>query len=305
VSTTYVAGPEDVGARVDVVIARRAAASRAAVAAAFAAGAVTRNGVPVKRSAALDDGDVLVYAIAETAALIATPQAIPLEVPYEDDELLVVVKPWGMVTHPSLGSPDGTLANALLAHVGFLPGDAVRPGLVHRLDRDTSGLLVVAKTETALRALGKAMMARRIERTYLGLVVGVPSSPKGTLDGPIARDPQHRLRRTVLRDGKHAVTHYAVREAFANASELAFRLETGRTHQIRVHLAAFGHPIMNDPLYGRSDPRIPLPGQALHAWRLAFRHPITGEPLAFEAEPSAEYVRGRDALRGTQAPIGA
>jgi len=211
--------------------------------------------------------------------------------------LLVVDKPAGMVTHPAHGARDGTLVNALLAHVGTLPGDLVRPGLVHRLDRDTSRLLVVAKTDAALRSLGKAMMRRAIEREYLGLVVGVPEHARGTIEGAIGRDPRNRLKFAVRGDGKPAVTHYEVREALDGHSELVFTLETGRTHQIRVHLAAFGHPIVNDPLYGRREPRVDLPGQALHAWRLRLRHPFTGAPLAFEAAPPPAYVRAREALR--------
>ncbi len=194
--------------------------------------------------------------------------------------------------------------NALLAHVGSLPppsgalsnDDAVRPGLVHRLDRDTSGLIVVAKTPQALSALGKAMKARYISREYLGLVCGIPPHAAGTLDGAIGRDPKNRLRRAVLADGKPAITHYEVRERLRNACEVLFRLETGRTHQIRVHMAALGHPILNDPVYGRSDPRFDLPGQALHAWRLALRHPRTGRDMEFAVDPPSEYAFAKRAL---------
>ncbi len=156
-------------------------------------------------------------------------------------------KPAGMITHPAHGATSGTLVNALLAHVqASLPGDALRPGLVHRLDRDTSGLLVVAKREESLRKLGAAMKARRIEREYVGLVCGVPQHARGTITGAIGRDPRNRLKFAIVEDGKAALTHYEVREAFSKHAELLFRLETGRTHQIRVHLAAAGHPILND-----------------------------------------------------------
>jgi 23S rRNA pseudouridine1911/1915/1917 synthase len=242
------------------------------------------------------DGDVLEFSIAEVPVLDAGPEDIDLDILFEDDALLVVDKPAGMVTHPAHGARDGTLANALVAHADSLPGDPLRPGLVHRLDRDTSGLLVVAKTEPALRALGKAMMRRSIERVYLGLVVGIPVHRAGTIDGALGRDPHNRLRYAIRADGKPAVTHYEVREHLNGHSELQFVLETGRTHQIRVHMAAFGHPIVNDPVYGRLDARVDLPGQALHAWRLAFRHPITNEPLSFQAEPPADYVAAREAL---------
>jgi 23S rRNA pseudouridine1911/1915/1917 synthase len=244
------------------------------------------------------DGDVLEFAIAAPALLDAGPEDIALDVVYEDEALLVVDKPAGMVTHPAHGARDGTLANALVAHAGTLPGHPQRPGLVHRLDRDTSGLLVVAKTDLALRALGKAMMRRAIQRTYLGLVVGVPAHAKGTIDGALGRDPHNRLKFAIRADGKPAVTHYELRESLGAHSELTFVLETGRTHQIRVHLAAFGHPVVNDPIYGKLDARIDLPGQALHAWRLAFNHPVTNAPLAFEAAPPVDYLAARQALRG-------
>jgi len=288
---------DEAGTRCDVVVAQRSGASRSVVAAALRQGTVRLNGLVPKPSTALNAGDLLEFSLPETAGLEVHAQALPLDVRYEDDDLLVVYKPAGMVTHPARGTRDGTLVNALLAHVATLPGDPLRPGLVHRLDRDTSGLLVVAKTEATLRALGKAMMRRAIEREYLGLVSGIPEHRTGTIDGAIGRDPRNRLKFAVVADGKPAVTHYEVREALRGASELLFRLETGRTHQIRVHMAAFGHPLLNDPVYGRSDPRIELPGQALHAWRLRFRHPQGGQELAFEAEPPAAYASAREALR--------
>ncbi len=243
-------------------------------------------------------GDVLDFVIPERPPLEAQPEEIALTIVYEDDALLIVDKPAGMVTHPAHGARDGTLVNALLAHSGSLPGNPLRAGLVHRLDRDSSGLLVVAKTNAALTALGKAMMARAIGRTYLGLVVGIPAHPRGTVDGALGRDPRDRLRYAIRPDGKPAVTHYAVREPLTGASELEFTLETGRTHQIRVHMAALGYPLLNDPVYGTVDPRVDLPGQALHAWRLAFRHPETGAPVAFEAAPPPDYVAARELLRG-------
>jgi 23S rRNA pseudouridine1911/1915/1917 synthase len=158
-------------------------------------------------------------------------------------------------------------------------------------------LLVVAKTEAAMRALSTALMRREFERTYLGLVVGIPAHPRGTIDGALGRDPHNRLKYAIRADGKPAVTHYELRERLHGHSELTFVLETGRTHQIRVHLAAFGHPIVNDPVYGKIEPRVDLAGQALHAWRLAFTHPLTRELLAFEAPPPADYLAARETLR--------
>ena len=248
------------------------------------------NGASGKPSTLLEVGDVVDYAIEPPRPLGAEPEEIALDVVYEDDDLLVVDKPAGMVTHPAHGALDGTLVNALLAHAPALPGERVRAGLVHRLDRDTSGLLLVAKTDEALGTLGCAMQARYIEREYRGIVIGVPDDAKGTIRGAIGRDPRNRMKYAIRAEGKPAVTHYALREKLHGASELTFRLETGRTHQIRVHMAALDHPVVNDPIYGRSDSRLPLPGQALHAWRLRFKHPRTKQMLAFESEPPPEYL---------------
>lgn len=295
----HVVGAEEAGARCDVLVARLAGASRSAVASAIKAGAVRVNGTAVKASTPLEPGDVVVYAVATALpALEALPEALPLEIVYEDEEILVVDKPAGMTTHPARGAVGGTLVNALLAHVQGLPGEPLRAGLVHRLDRDTSGLLVVAKTSRALTTLGKALQRRYVKREYRGLVVGIPREPAGTIEGAIGRDPHDRRRFAIRADGKPAITHYALREALRHAAELTFRLETGRTHQIRVHLSALGNPIVNDPLYGRRDGRVPLPGQALHAWKLAFRHPATGNELAFEAPPPPGYLATLEQLRG-------
>jgi 23S rRNA pseudouridine1911/1915/1917 synthase len=278
-------------------VARSAGAPRSAVADAIRAGRVLRNGLSVKASTTVEAGDVIAYDVRLPAPLEALPEAIPLEIVFEDDDIVIVDKPAGMVTHPAHGSRAGTLVNALLAHVGELPGEPLRAGLVHRLDRDTSGLLLVAKTAAALRTLGKAMQKRYIEREYLGLVAGIPKAERGTIEGAIGRDPRSRMRFAVRAEGKPAVTHYALRERLIGASELTFWLETGRTHQIRVHMAAFGHPIIGDLQYGRPEPRVEIAGQALHAWKLRFRHPRTGERLEFEAPLPAHYVRARDALR--------
>jgi len=293
----HVVADAEAGARCDIAIARLSGASRGRVAQAIRAGAVRLNGALPKAAMPVAAGDVLEFTIAERPPLDAQPEAIALDIVYEDETLLVVDKPAGMVTHPAHGARDGTLVNALLAHAGSLPGVPLRAGLVHRLDRDTSGLLVVAKTDAALTALGKQMMRRAIERAYVGLVVGVPEHPRGTIEGALGRDPHNRLRHALRPDGKPAVTHYALREAFRDASELEFTLETGRTHQIRVHMSAFGHPLVNDPVYGTVDARVDLPGQTLHARRLAFRHPESGAALVFEAEAPPDYRAAREALR--------
>ena len=255
------------------------------------------NGVAAKPSAPLHEGDVVEYVVEALAPLLVEAQELPLEIVFEDDDILVIDKPAGMVTHPARGAIDGTLVNALLAHLPELPGERIRAGLIHRLDRDTSGLLVVAKTPDALGTLGRAMQAHYIQREYLALVTGEPAHAEGTIDGPIGRDPANRLRFAIQAGGRAAVTHFAVRERLHNAAELTLRLETGRTHQIRVHLAAIGHPVVNDPVYGRTNPRFALPGQALHAWRLSLKHPRTKEHLNFEVEPPPEYLAARELLR--------
>lgn len=293
----HVVTADEAGTRTDVLVATLSGASRTQAALHAKRGEVLVNGVAAKPSTPLEAGDALEFDVRERPALVAHPERIALAIVYEDDDLLVIDKPAGMVTHPAHGATSGTLVNAALAHVNEnLPGDALRPGLVHRLDRDTSGLLVVAKNDESLRKLGAAMKNRRIEREYLGLVRGVPAHPVGTIEGPIGRDPRNRLKYAIVGDGKPAITHYEVREAFAKHAELLFRLETGRTHQIRVHFAAAGYPILNDPIYGKKEPRFDLPGQALHAWRLAFRHPRTREPLSFEAPPPPAYAQARALL---------
>jgi 23S rRNA pseudouridine1911/1915/1917 synthase len=285
------------GGRIDVELTRRTGFSRSHVAAAIRAGAASVNGEIAKPSRILEPGDDVAFEIAPPAVLEVLPEAVPLDIVFEDETLLVVNKPAGMVTHPAHGATENTLVNALLAHTGALPGDPIRAGLVHRLDRDTSGLLVVAKTEDALGTLGRAMQKRYIKREYRGIVAGVPRELDGVINGAIGRDPHNRLKYAIRADGKPAVTHYVLRERFKDATELTLTLETGRTHQIRVHFAALGFPIFNDPIYGNRDPRSPLPGQALHAWRLAFKHPATKEHMTFEAPLPPAYEATLDALR--------
>ncbi|MDQ2662768.1 MAG: RluA family pseudouridine synthase [Candidatus Eremiobacteraeota bacterium] len=288
--------PDESGKRVDVIVAQLTGFSRSLVAQAVKAGAVRIDGTPVKGSHVLEEGETLEFHVRDRVPIPVEAEEIDLSIVYEDDDILVVDKAAGMVTHPAHGATSGTLVNALLGHVRNLPGASERPGLVHRLDRDTSGLLVVAKTQGALSSLGKAMKARRITREYLGLVTGIVQQPRGTVEGAIGRDPQNRLKYAITADGKPAVTHYEVREKLVGAAELLFRLETGRTHQIRVHMAAFGHPLVNDPIYGRSDSRLPLPGQALHAWRLTFNHPADGRIVEFQCDPPPEYTDAKAML---------
>ena len=236
---------------------------------------------------------------------------IPLDIVYEDADLLVIDKPAGLAVHPGAGLADGTLVNALLAHCGPLPdaGAAERPGIVHRLDKDTSGLLLAAKTPVALTRLQRMFAERRISRLYKAVARGVPAPPEGRVEGNIGRSPRNRLRMAVVVPpaGKPAATRYRVTEAFGpDACLLECRLETGRTHQIRVHMAHLGHPLLGDPLYagraGRKDGRLPVfARQALHAETLGFSHPLTGEEMMFHSPLPADMRNLLQILRSIQA----
>lgn len=230
-------------------------------------------------------GELVHVAIPPVEPPSLEPEAIPLTIVYEDADLLVVDKPAGLTVHPGAGRLTGTLVHAVLAHCPDLPGigGEHRPGIVHRLDKDTSGLLVVAKTEVTLRGLQAQIQARRVQRHYLALVHGRIARTTGTIDAPIARDPRHRTRMAIVASGRRAVTHFRVAERFAEATLLEARLETGRTHQIRVHCASLGHPIVGDQVYGRRSNPWGLRRQALHAFRLAFIHPVSGTLMTFTA----------------------
>ena len=221
-------------------------------------------------------------------------QPLPLVIMHEDDALIVIDKPAGLVVHPGHGNWDGTLANALLHHCPQLSGVA-RAGIVHRLDKDTSGLLAVAKTPTAQTDLVRQLQARTMRREYLALVHG-SIAHGGSIDAPIARHPVKRTAMAVVATGKPAVTHYAVRERFASCTLLACRLETGRTHQIRVHLAALDHPLVGDPAYGRRR-GLAFHRQALHAWRLGLVHPVTRQPVAWESPLPDDFAALLASLR--------
>ena len=250
----------------------------------------------------LHAGDRVFVTVPPPEPMEAVPEEIPLEVLYEDDHLVVVNKPPGLVVHPAAGHARGTLVNALLARIPDLAGigGKLRPGIVHRLDKDTSGLIVVAKTETALTRLQSAMKRRKIQRVYLALAWG--DLPKeGRVEAPIGRHPLHRKKMAVVEGGKPAVTHFRVLERFGRRVLLEVRLESGRTHQIRVHLAHRGTPVIGDKLYGvlhRGDP--PMDRQALHAHRLTFDHPATGQPLGFEAPPPGDFQRALEFLRSKE-----
>ena len=302
-----VAGPEAAGLRTDRFLADAIGAmSRSRVKSLMLDGAVLRDGTPL-RNPAEPVREGARFRVQRPAPTPATPlpQSIPFTILHEDADLIVLDKPAGLVVHPAPGNEDGTLVNALLAHCGDrLPGigGEKRPGIVHRLDKDTSGVMVAAKTEQALAALSAAFAARDLDRVYKALVWGVPSPRAGAVEGPIGRDPRDRKRMAVVASGKAALTHYSTAEAwFPVASLLDCRLETGRTHQIRVHLASAGHPLVGDPVYLRRVPAaaraapepvratlLDFPRQALHAAVLGFNHPRTGAKLHFQTPIPAD-----------------
>ncbi|WP_416908404.1 MAG: RluA family pseudouridine synthase [Polymorphobacter sp.] len=240
-------------------------------------------------------GEVLCLRIPPARPSDTQAQDIPLRIVHEDEALLVVDKPAGLVVHPAAGNLDGTMVNALLHHcAGRLSGigGVARPGIVHRIDKDTSGLLVVAKTDTAHEALARQFAAHTVERRYLAVVAGVPVPPAGRIDGALARSTANRQKMAIVADGrgKWAVTHFRTLRAFEGAAQVECRLETGRTHQIRVHMASIGHPLAGDPVYGRMPGRLAtvlqalnFRRQALHAATLGFVHPLLGETMAFES----------------------
>ncbi|CZQ80943.1 RluA family pseudouridine synthase [Trichococcus ilyis] len=271
--------------RIDKVLADfMGGTSRSQIQAWIKEGNLTVNDKAVKSNYKVQEGDLLELTIPEVEQINVVPEDIDLDIIYEDDALLVVNKPSGMVVHPSKGHLSGTLVNGLLFHVNTLSdGTAtIRPGIVHRIDMDTSGLLVVAKTNEAHQKLAEQLENHTMEREYLALVHGVIPHEDGTIDAPIARMMVDRKKRTVADGGKRAVTHFEVIERFRDFTLLKLRLETGRTHQIRVHMKYIGHPLAGDPMYGPAD-TLSGHGQYLHAATLGFIHPTTGEKMHFEA----------------------
>ncbi|MDR0266519.1 RluA family pseudouridine synthase [Paenibacillus sp.] len=253
-------------------------------------GHVKVNGKAVKANYKLAAGDQLEVTVPEPSAVEIIPEDIPLDVAYEDRDVIVVNKPRGMVVHPAPGHSSGTLVNALMYHCKDLSGinGELRPGIVHRIDKDTSGLLMAAKNDKAHASLAAQLKDHSVTRKYVALVQGNVSHDQGTVDAPIGRDPQDRKMFTVTdKNSKHSVTHFIVLERFGDYSLLELQLETGRTHQIRVHMKFIGHPLVGDPVYGRSK-GIKMNGQALHAKVLGFVHPSSGEYMEFTAPIPAD-----------------
>lgn len=261
-------------------------------------GAVEVNDEVVKANYKVKANDVILVNVPEVKELELTPQDIPVEIIYEDKDVMVVNKPQGMVVHPSTGHPDGTLVNALLHHADNLSSinDVIRPGIVHRIDKDTTGLLMVAKNDKAHIALQEELKDKKTMRKYVALVHGVIPHDKGKIEAPIGRSKINRQKQAVVADGKDAVTHFEVLERFDDFTLIECELETGRTHQIRVHLNYIEYPIAGDPMYG---PKKTLPGngQYLHAKTLGFTHPVTGELMSFDSELPEDFTNMLEELR--------
>ena len=295
VDLSFKIGPDQVGARLDAYLASQIEGwSRARLQRLIENEDVLVNGKVAKPSHKLRAGDEIEVDLVAPPTDFFTPENIPLDIVYEDETLVVVNKPAGLVVHPAAGTPSGTLANALAYHFQQLPGTEVRPGIVHRLDRDTSGLLVVAKTEAALENLSDQFRDRTVYKSYVALVHGRVLSNSGKIDQPLARDPSNRTRMAVVRGGRNSLTLYRVRKTFDRFTLLDVELKTGRTHQIRVHLAWMKHPVVADETYGGGrdntiqDPQLrarlrALNRHFLHAEKLGFKHPKTGEFVKFES----------------------
>ena len=282
------AGAEDRGRRLDQFLAdgveelTRSAAQRLAE-----EQRVLLDGRPLKKNYKITGGETLEVSLPDPEPIDAVPQDIPLDIVYEDDDVLVINKPKGMVVHPAPGNPDGTVVNAVLYHCGSSLsgiGGAFRPGIVHRIDKDTSGLLIVAKNDRAHLCLSAQLKDHTLARTYEAVVIGTLKEDRGTVDAPLDRSPRDRKKMAVVPGGRRAVTHYEVLARYPGYTHVRCRLETGRTHQIRVHMASLGHPIAGDTVYGPARQKYDLQGQCLHARELTFLHPADSRKMHLKCE---------------------
>ena len=300
--TSLTAASEDRGVRLDSFLAARVPElTRSAAARLIETGRVTVAGRTAAKSCRLEGGELVEAELPDPEPTQALPQDIPLDVVYEDEDVIVVNKPAGLVVHPAPGHPDGTLVNALLHHCGSSLsgiGGELRPGIVHRIDRDTSGLIIAAKNDAAHQALSAQLQDHTLARTYEAVVVGNLREDQGTVDAPIGRHHTDRKKMAVTeRGGRAAVTHWEVLERFQGFTHVRCRLETGRTHQIRVHMAHLGHPICGDTVYGARKPVPGLTGQCLHAVGLRFIHPRTGEAVELSCPLSDAFTALLEKLR--------
>lgn len=288
------------GHRVDYALAQAGALSRNAIQRLIVENRVFLDDRQARKNDRVSEGQTALVLLDEPKAAEALPEDIPLDIIYEDADLIVINKPRGLVVHPSPGHEGGTLVNALLHHcAGSLSGigGVTRPGIVHRLDKDTSGLIVCAKNDFTHVALSAALKARGVSRVYECVVRGTPKQDAFTVSEPLGRHPLNRKKQAVVPNGREAVTHAEVLASYPGYSHMRCRLETGRTHQIRVHMAHIGHPVAGDPLYGSGKDPFALGGQCLHARELSFIHPRTGEEMRFETDLPKYFVRVLDAIK--------
>ena len=280
--------------RLDKVLTGELGLSRTTIQSWLKAGLISVNGEVVKSNYKAQSGDEVTILRKEEEVITIQPENIPLDIVFEDDSLIVVNKPSGMVVHPSKGHYSGTLVNALLYHSNSLSDstseEIYRPGLVHRIDKDTSGLLVIAKNNDVHQKLAEQIAENKMSREYIAIVDGHFAHETGVVDAPLSRHQTNRLKRVVEKGGKNAITHFEVLDSFSNYSLVSCRLETGRTHQIRAHMEFIKHPIVNDPLYHPKGKKATEFGQFLHARTLSFTHPLTGETLNFQVEPPKEFA---------------
>jgi len=296
----FVVQEADTGLRLDRYLTKEAdGPSRSHIRRLMDQGLVRVNGRQVKAGYLVSVGDAIRLEIPPTRSLTLEPEAIPLDILYEDADIIVINKPPGMVVHPAAGNYAGTLVHALLAHCQDLSGigGTFRPGIVHRLDKDTSGAIVAAKNDSAHLSLAGQIKEHTAKRWYLALIHGNIPEAEGWIDAPIARHPVNRKRMAVVEKGRPARTWYQVQARFGRYTLVECRLETGRTHQIRVHMAYIHHPVLGDPVYSRHRDRLGMTRQALHAYHLGFRHPRTGEPLSFSAPLAPDMAEVVDKLR--------
>lgn len=294
---------EHAGLRLDAFLSADGVLTRSQAARLIEEGRVCVNGRAAAKSARLAGGETVTVDIPEVRDTALVPQDIPLDVVYEDEDVIVVNKPKGLVVHPAPGHPDGTLVNALLHHCGDSLsgiGGEKRPGIVHRIDRDTSGLIIAAKNDAAHLALSAQLKDHSLSRTYECLVTGSMKQDSGTVDAPIDRAPGDRKKMAVVPAGRRAVTHWEVIARYSGVTHLRCRLETGRTHQIRVHMAYIGHPILGDTVYGAKKPVPGLTGQCLHATGLRFIHPRTGQVVELHCPLPEEFTRMLEKLEKRQ-----
>ena len=287
--------------RLDVFVSAAADVTRSRAGALIRDGLVAVDGATqTKAGFKLRPGSAVRIAIPEAAPSSVEAEDIDLDILYQDDDVAVVFKPSGMVVHPAAGNERGTLVNALLKHLDNLSGigGEIRPGIVHRIDKDTSGLLLVAKNDRAHVSLSEQIKAHTVHRAYRAIVIGNLKDDEGFVDAPIGRHPTDRKKMAIVPDGREARTHWHVLERLRGATLIEARLTTGRTHQIRVHMASIGHPVLGDPIYGPKKSPYPVSGgQLLHAYRIGFVHPVTGEEMLFEAPPEERFLKWLEKLR--------